>query len=46
MQIDILKNQLHREFHCGSVVMNLASICEDPGSNPGLDQWVGDPALP
>ena len=32
-------------FHCGSVVMNPASINEDVGLIPGLTQWVKDPVL-
>jgi len=28
--------------HGGSVVTNLASICEDAGWIPGLSQWVMD----
>ena len=30
-------------FHCGSVVMNPASIHEDAGSIPGLVQWIKEP---
>ena len=32
--------------HCGSVVMNPASIHEDVSSIPGLTQWVKDLTLP
>ena len=32
--------------HRGSVVANLTSVHEDPSLNPGLDEWVKDPALP
>ena len=31
--------------HCGSAVMNPASIHEDAGPVPGLTQWVKDPTL-
>ena len=34
-----------RNSHCGLVVMNLTSNQEDPGSIPGLAQWIKDPAL-
>ena len=32
--------------HLGSLATNLISILEDPGSIPGLTQWVVDPVLP
>ena len=35
-----------RSSHCGSAVMNPASICEDTKFDPGLARWVKDPALP
>ena len=34
------------EYHCDSVVTNPASIHEDVGLIPGLNQCVKDPALP
>ena len=36
----------YRSSHCGSVIMNLTSIHEDSGSDPGPAQWVKDLALP
>ena len=43
---DVLKNVRFGSFHCGSVVTNLTSICEDSGLIPGLTQLVKDPVLP
>ena len=40
-----IKNSYHCSSHCGSVEMNLTSICEDVGLIPGLAQGVKDLAL-
>jgi len=40
------QNNIVKSSHGGSAVMNLASIHEDVGSNPGLTQGVKDPVLP
>ena len=39
------KKTNNRSSHCGSAVMNPASLREDTGWIPGLAQWVEDPAL-
>ena len=39
------KNCLPGSSHCGSAIMNPASMYEDMGLIPGLAQWVKDPAL-
>jgi len=36
----------HQSSLCGSVVNKPDRIYEDASSNPGLAQWVKDPALP
>ena len=38
----LIKMTLNRSSHRGSVETNLTSIYEDPGSIPGLAQWVKD----
>ena len=40
-----LQNSKGRSSCSGSVETNPTSIHEDSGSNPGLTQWVGDPAM-
>ena len=40
-----IKNMWYRSCCCGSAKTNLTSIHEDPGSIPGLAQWVKDPVL-
>ena len=41
-----IKKKIFGSSHCGSVVMNLASIREDVVLIPGLTPWVGDLVWP
>ena len=45
VQTSSYKVNKYWEFHCGSAVMNLTSIHEDPCLVPSLDQCVKDLAL-
>ena len=45
-KINMINNPLGRSSRGGAVEMNLTSIQEDAGSNPGLPQWAGNLVLP
>ena len=41
----LYKRKLRGDSCCGSVVMNLTSVCDSVGLIPGLTKWVKDLAL-